>query len=113
MIMRDQPVSTAEAARWLLCTEDEVQAHLQAGRLQPFRGPGAEGKLSLNSVIVLAESLPEEKRIFELRPFSASLDGPPSGPRSSSGPRTGSGGLYGNRPAPIVERRPIRPITPR
>lgn len=113
MIMRDLPVSTAEAARWLLCTEDEVQAHLQAGRLLPFRGPGAEGKLSLNSVIVLAESLPEEKRIFELRPFSASLDSPPSGPRSSSGPRTGSGGLYGNRPAPIVERRPIRPITPR
>ena len=91
--MRDQPLTTAEAASWLKCTEDEVQEHLRTGRLRLFQpGPqqaATDGRLSLNAVIVLAESLPDERRIFEVREPVARTESGSSGPRSGFPPRTG------------------------
>lgn len=108
--MRDQPLTIAEAASWLNCSEQDVQEHMRAGRLRPFRPDSDDGRLSLNAVVVLAESLPVERRVFEVRESSARLDGPVSGPRS---PHPGRSGGHDQRPALIVERRPTRSFTPR
>ena len=108
--MRDYPLTIAEAAVWLKCSEDEVQEHLSAGRLRPYAQDAQSGRLSLNAVVILAESLPSERRIFEVREPAAR----PEHSSSSSGARSPyparSGGS--DRPGLIVERRPTRSFTP-
>jgi len=107
--MRDQPLSLAEAAKWLGCTAEEVGSYVAAGQLKPFQGAGGAdaAQVSLNSVVVLAESLPAERGVFRVRDMP-SYDSPPPRPAGSGygGP---GGGFNKPRPAPIVERRPLRP----
>lgn len=111
--MRDQPLTISETARWLRCSEDEVQGHLEAGQLDPYEDTAAGDAVlvSLNSVVVLAESLPAERGVFQIREPVPGMDDY-AGPRSSSGPRT-SGAPSATRPPLIVERRPSRPLTRR
>ena len=122
--MKDQGLTMADAASWLRCTEAAIQEHLDAGRLARYVPPrateAAGGKVlvSLNSVVVLGESLPADLGIFEIRDRPASADrgygsggygagGGSSGDRSApfvrgnvrDGLRSGQG--------PIVERRPL------
>ncbi len=106
--MRDQPLSISEAAKWLGCTSEEVSGYVSDGRLKPFQGAADSGQVSLNSVVVLAESLPAERGVFRVRDMP-SYDSAP--PRPSSGGYGGGpgGGFNKPRPAPIVERRPLRP----
>lgn len=108
--MRDQPLTIAEAASWLNASEQEITDLLGTGRLRPFRADAPDGRVSLNSVVVLAEALPVERRVFEVRESSIRLDGPPTGPRPSHGPRPGG---HDSRGPVIVERRPTRSFTPR
>ncbi|HYH40038.1 MAG TPA: hypothetical protein VD860_17590 [Azospirillum sp.] len=104
--MRDQPLSLTEAAKWLGCTVEEVSGYVADGRLKPFAG-AADGQVSLNSVVVLAESLPAERGVFRVRDMP-SYDSAPPRP-STGGYGGGPGGFNKPRPAPIVERRPLRP----
>lgn len=105
--MRDQPLTLTEAAKWLGSTADEVSGYLADGRLRPFAA-GADGLVSLNSVVVLAESLPVERGVFRVRDMP-SYDSAP--PRPAGGGYAGGpgGGFNKPRPAPVVERRPLRP----
>lgn len=109
--MRDQPLTIAEAARWLRCSDEEVRGYVESGQLRPFAGaaPGAEPVVSLNSVVILAESLPAEQGVFQVRDMPASLDRPSSDRPPHGGPRP-SGNFGGPRPGLIVERRPSRSI---
>ncbi|HYG87932.1 MAG TPA: hypothetical protein VD978_16875 [Azospirillum sp.] len=106
--MRDQPLSLAEAAKWLGCTAEEVNGYIADGLLKPFQGASAaeSPQVSLNSVVVLAESLPVERGVFRVRDIP-SYDSAP--PRPASSGYGGPGGFNKPRPAPIVERRPLRP----
>lgn len=107
--MRDQPLSLAEAAKWLGCTAEEVNGYIADGLLKPYQGPGASDLplVSLNSVVILAESLPAERGVFRVRDMP-SYDSAP--PRPAGGGYGGApGGFNKPRPAPIVERRPLRP----
>ena len=106
--MRDQPLSISEAAKWLGCTSEEVSGYVSDGRLKPFQGAADSGQVSLNSVVVLAESLPAERGVFRVRDMP-SYDSAP--PRPSSGGYGGGpgGGFNTPRPAPIGARRPLRP----
>lgn len=108
--MRDQPLTISETARWLRCSEDEVEDHLSAGRLDIYPGADTDDTtlVSLNSVVVLAESLPAERGVFQIREPVPGLDDY-AGPRSSAGPR----GPASTRPPLIIERRPSRPMTTR
>lgn len=104
--MRDQPLSLTEAAKWLGCTVEEIGDYLTDGRLRSYAG--ADGQVSLNSVVVLAESLPAERGVFRVRDMP-SYDSAPPRP-SSGGYGSGPGGGFNKpRPAPVVERRPLRP----
>lgn len=102
--MRDQPLTIEQAARWLDCPADDVRALVRSGRLRLHSG-APEGELepvSLNSVVVLAESLPADRGIFRVREI-------PGGDHGGSGgytPRPQGGRPQGERPGFIVERRP-------
>ncbi|HSK41167.1 MAG TPA: hypothetical protein VK943_15480 [Arenibaculum sp.] len=107
--MRDQALTAQQAADWLNSTPEEVTALLASGRLKSVAGaPGTEpNRISLNSVVVLAESLPAELGIFR-------IGEPPSSLGESGAPRSRPGG-FGRpssegprRPPVIVERRPSR-----
>lgn len=102
--MRDQPLSLEQAARWLDCPPDDVREFLSSGRLRPYGVAAADTEaISLNSVVVLAESLPAERGIFRVR------DMPGSGDHGGSGgysPRPQGGRPQGERPGFVVERRP-------
>ena len=87
--MRDQPLSISEAAKWLGCTAEEISGYVADGRLKPFQGAADSGQVSLNSVVVLAESLPAERGVFRVRDMP-SYDSAP--PRTSSGGYGGGGG---------------------
>lgn len=99
--MRDQPLTMEQAARWLDCSADEVRTFLESGRLRPFGAPGDGDAVSLNSVVVLAESLPVDRGIFRVRDL-------PGGDHGGSGysPRPQAGRSQGERPSFVVERRP-------
>lgn len=105
--MRDQPLSLSEAAKWLGCTVEEVSAYVADGRIRPFSGGADAEQLSLNSVVVLAESLPAERGVFRVRDMPSYDSAPPR--TSSGGYAGGPGGFNKPRPAPVVERRPLRP----
>ncbi|AWJ85672.1 hypothetical protein TSH58p_19110 (plasmid) [Azospirillum sp. TSH58] len=107
--MRDQSLSIAEAAAWLKCSEAEVEELVQAGRLRADRMEPAIDRISLNTVIVLAESLPVERRIFEVREAAGRIESSESRGHYPSRP---SGGMD-QRPPVVVERRPSRSFTPR
>ncbi len=107
--MRDQSLSIAEAAAWLKCSEAEVEEHVQAGRLRAERLEPKIDRISLNTVVVLAESLPVERRIFEVREAAGRIES--SEPRGHY-PSRPTGGMD-QRPPVIVERRPTRSFTPR
>ncbi|MBP2314672.1 helix-turn-helix domain-containing protein [Azospirillum soli] len=109
--MRDLPLTMAEAAAWLRCSEAEVQELLNAGRLRPFQPGGQDGRLSLNAVVVLAESLPTDRRIFEVREAAARPEHGHAAPGARSPYPTRPGG-HDQRPAVIVERRTTRTYTP-
>ncbi len=104
--MRDQSLSLTEAIKWLGCSTEEIGDYLANGLLKTFQGgDAADPQLSLNSVVILAESLPVERGIFRVRDSlpsdsTASRSTVPSypGPNSFSKPRS----------TPIVERRPLR-----
>jgi len=99
--MRDQALTVEQAARWLECTEEEVQTFLAAGRLRSFGEDS--GTVSLNSIVVLAESLPVEQGVFRVREMSmAGGDGGGYGGK----PHGSSSRPQGERSGFIVERRP-------
>lgn len=100
--MRDQPLTTEQAARWLECSADEVQSLIAAGRIRAFGvGEGdAADTVSLNSVVVFAESLPVERGVFRVRetPFSGDSGYSPKPPAPGGRPTGDRGGF-------VVERR--------
>lgn len=107
--MRDASLTIAEAAAWLRCSETDVREHLRTGRLCPNPHDPRDGRVSLNAVVVLAESLPAEHRIFEVREPAARIEPSSSGPRTAFPARSGHG--QDHRPGLIVERRPTRSFT--
>lgn len=107
--MRDHSLTIAEAAAWLKCSEAEVQEHLRAGRLRPYQQDPQNGGVSLNAVVVLAESLPPDHRIFEVREPAARSEHPSSDMRGPYPARSGGG--PDQRPGLIVERRSPRPFS--
>lgn len=101
--MRDQPLTAEQAARWLDCSAEEVRSFVEAGKLRPYGG-AAEGEielLSLNSVVVLAESLPPDRGIFRVR----DMPGGDHGGGGGYAPRPQGGRGQGERPGFVVERR--------
>ena len=67
--MNDVAITIAQTAHWLNCSADEAQTHLDAGRIRPYEGRGHDPSkpVSLNSVVIYAESLPDEIGIFRVR----------------------------------------------
>jgi len=110
--MNDQAMTSREAAAWLRCSESEINNYLQAGRLYQFGSvhSGDRVLISLNSVVILGESLPAERGVFTIQHTPAELDRKVSSARAGVGAvpenRLGSGA---KRPL-IVERRPIRSL---
>ncbi|HZH26542.1 MAG TPA: hypothetical protein VEY95_05100 [Azospirillaceae bacterium] len=120
--MNDVAITIAQTAHWLNCSADEAQAHLDAGRIRPYDGRGRDPSkpVSLNSVVIYAESLPDEAGIFRVRDGAGAADRadrPDRGSDRATMPtRAGTGsGAYtserragGARTTPvIVERRTI------
>ena len=110
--MRDIAITLEQAAHWLNCSTAKIKEYLAAGRLRAFEGKSGDAAkvISLNSTVILAESLPVEAGIFQITE-KRDYD---SGPR----PRTLSTGrerppLEVVRSGPIVERRPLRPFVAR
>jgi hypothetical protein len=102
--MRDQPLTAEQAARWLECTVEEVQAFLAEGRLRVIGAAEADA-ISLNSIVVLAESLPVERGVFRVRETTMASDSS-SGGGYAPRPQTGAPRPQGDRGGFIVERRP-------
>jgi hypothetical protein len=110
--MNDQAMTSREAAAWLRCSESKINNDLQAGRLCRFGSAPSEDKvlISLNSVVILGESLPAEHGVFTIQHTPAELD------RAASSTRAGVSATpesrWGNRAKRpvIVERRPIRSL---
>jgi hypothetical protein len=97
--MRDQPLTAEQAARWLECSVEDIQAFVAAGHLKLYAAAdGGSDLISLNSVVVLAETLPVERGIFSVRETSFGGDSgyspKPQGPRPT-----------GERQGFVVERR--------
>jgi hypothetical protein len=113
-IMRDLAITIAQAAHWLNCNDAEVQAHLTAGRLRPYSGrPSDPDKpISLNSTVILAESLPLSVGVFDIGERRESDMAPRSRPTLVGRDRPAPE-IVRSRPGPIVERRPLRPIVGR
>lgn len=107
--MRDQALTAQQAADWLNSTPEDVTSLLASGRLKPVAGAPETGasRISLNSVVILAESLPAEVGIFRIGEPPSSL-----GESGASRSRPGGFGRPPNegprRPPVIVERRPSR-----
>lgn len=101
--MRDQPLTAEQAARWLECSVEEVAAFLAEGRLRAYGAVEADA-ISLNSIVVLAESLPVERGVFRVREMGMAGDAPAGGyaPKPHAGPAR----PQGERSGFIVERRP-------
>lgn len=106
--MRDQPLTAEQAARWLECSVEEVLALLASGHLRPYNTVGVPDadSVSLNSVVVLAESLPVERGVFRVREASMGMDGPGAGGGYASKPHAAGPRPQGERAGFVVERRP-------
>jgi hypothetical protein len=108
--MKDIAITIDLAARWLNCPPSTVEEYMATGRLKPFQGKdaGRDAPISLNSVVILAESLPVENRIFHVSEGAGDRGGDRPRP---SGPRPGyDRGAQEQRPPVIVERRTPRVI---
>lgn len=101
--MRDQPLTAEQAARWLECSVEDVAAFLAEGRLRAYGAAEADA-ISLNSIVVLAESLPVERGVFRVREMAMGGEGA-SGGYASKPPHTGAPRPQGERGGFIVERR--------
>jgi hypothetical protein len=112
MTMQDLPITIDQAAHWLNCTPAQVQALLAAGRLSGYSGRLATPAkpISLNSTVVLAESLPVTVGVFSVAEARDSDGG--SRPRQPMAPR-GRPVEVTRSNGPIVERRPLRPFVAR
>jgi hypothetical protein len=113
IFMRDIAITIEQAAHWLNCGVAKIKEYLAAGLLRNFEGRSGDAAkvISLNSTVILAESLPVEIGIFQIAEKRGDYD---SAPR----PRTLSTGrerppLEVVRSGPIVERRPLPPIASR
>jgi hypothetical protein len=113
--MRDLAITIAQAAHWLNCTDAEVQSHLTAGRLRPFTGRPADPAkpISLNSTVILAESLPLSAGVFDIADKREPDMAPRSRPTLVTRDRPAADMTRSTRPGPIVERRPLRPFAGR
>jgi len=110
--MRDIAITIEQAAHWLNCSAAKIKEYLAAGLLRNFEGRSGDAAkvISLNSTVILAESLPVEAGIFQIaerRDYDAA-------------PRLWTFGVCRERPplevvrsGPIVERRPLRPFVAR
>jgi hypothetical protein len=112
IFMRDIAITVEQAAHWLNCNAAKIKEYLASGLLRNFEGRSGDAAkvISLNSTVILAESLPVEAGIFQI----AEKRDYDSAPR----PRTLSTGrerppLEVVRNGPIVERRPLRPFASR
>jgi hypothetical protein len=104
-VTKDQALTPRQAAAWLCCSETEVQTHLDAGRRNRFGSAYSEDpvRISLNAVVILGESLPTERGVFNIREKPVEFERKPfsSCPRASARP-----GSEFKRPL-IVECRPV------
>jgi hypothetical protein len=113
IFMRDIAITIEQAAHWLNCGVAKIKEYLAAGLLRNFEGRSGDAAkvISLNSTVILAESLPVEIGIFQIAEKRGDYDLAPR-------PRTLSTGrerppLEVVRSGPIVERRPLRPFASR
>ena len=110
--MTDQAITFREAAAWLRCSESDINTYLQTGCLRRFGSghAGDPGRISLDSVVILGESLPAERGVFTIPHTPAALE------RTASSPRAGGSATPENRVGRgakrplIVERRPLRAL---
>jgi hypothetical protein len=102
--MRDQPLTAEQAARWLECSVEEVQAFVAEGHLKAYGTSDADA-ISLNSTVVLAESLPVERGVFRVREMAMAGDGGAPGGYGSKPPHAGPPRPQGERGGFVVERR--------
>ena len=111
--MRDIPITIGQAAHWLNATTDQVQDYINGGKVQYLPQEDGAETVSLNSVIVTAEALPENQKIFSVsdRPLDTTISSryPRMNSRIDRGPPIVEQRLLGPRStAVIVERRPFR-----
>jgi hypothetical protein len=112
--MRDIAITLEQAAHWLNCGIAQVKEYLTAGRLRAFEGKSGDAAkvISLNSTVILAESLPPEAGIFQIAEKRDYDSAPRPRPTGSMGRERAPLEVVRSS-GPIVERRPLRPFVAR